>query len=68
MLLSYSYQGTAVGKQAARMADQILKGIKPSDLPIETSEFFLSINLQTAKAIDLIVADDILRHAETIIR
>jgi len=68
MLMSYSYDTTAVGKQAAGLAAQILKGAKPADLPVETSEFFLSINMQTAKAIGITVSDDILRQAGTVIR
>jgi ABC-type uncharacterized transport system substrate-binding protein len=39
------------GKQAARLADQIFQGIKPAELPVETGEFYLAINLKTAKAL-----------------
>jgi putative ABC transport system substrate-binding protein len=68
MLLSYSYDNEAVGKQAARLADQIFKGVKPADLPVETSEFFLSLNLKTADAIGLVIPDDILRQARQVFR
>jgi putative ABC transport system substrate-binding protein len=57
-----------MGKQAAGLADQILKGTKPGDLPVETAEYFLIINLQTAQAIGLDVSDEILRQADTVIR
>jgi putative ABC transport system substrate-binding protein len=67
-LLSYSWDFAAVGKQAARLADRLLKGAKPSSLPIESPEFHLSINLQTAQAIGLTIPDDILRQAATIVR
>ncbi|MBN1993101.1 MAG: ABC transporter substrate-binding protein [Anaerolineae bacterium] len=56
------------GKQAARLADQILRGIKPADLPVETAEFHLMINLRVAKAIGLNIPDEILLQADTIIR
>lgn len=45
MLTSYGVELTAVGKQSARLADQILRGIKPADLPVETAEFYFAINL-----------------------
>lgn len=67
-LVSYGMETEPVGKQAARLADQILKGTKPADLPVEVSEFFLTINLQTAEAIDLEVPEDVLRQAHFIIR
>ncbi len=67
-LTSYGFVHFEVGKQAARLADQILKGAKPADLPIETAEFFLTINLKSAKAIGLDVPDEVLRQADEIIR
>jgi putative ABC transport system substrate-binding protein len=56
------------GKQAARLADQIFKGVRPADLPVETAEFFLAINLKVAEKIGLVIPDEILRHAHIIIR
>jgi putative ABC transport system substrate-binding protein len=68
MLLSYSYDTVAVGRQAARLADQILKGVEPADLPVETAEFFLSINVKTAGAIGLDIPNSILRQAHQVFR
>lgn len=68
ILTSYGIEQVATGKQAARLADQIFKGGKPGDLPIETAEFYLVINLQAAEAIGLDIPDEILRQADTIIR
>jgi len=67
-LMGYGPRQEASGRQAARLADQILKGAKPSDLPVETAEVYLGINLQTAQAIGLEVPELILRRADTIIR
>jgi putative ABC transport system substrate-binding protein len=67
-LYSYAMKLDPTGRQAARLADQILKGIKPADLPVETTEFFLAINLKTAEAIGLTLPDDILSQADTIYR
>lgn len=67
-LYSYAMKLGAAGKQSARLADQILKGVKPADLPVETAEFFLAVNLKTAQAIGLTIPDNILSQAETIYR
>ncbi|MCI0714462.1 MAG: ABC transporter substrate-binding protein [Chloroflexi bacterium] len=67
-LISYSMDFIAVGEQAARLAAQILEGAEPSDLPVEVSEFFLTINLHTADEIGLEIGDDILRQADDIVR
>jgi putative ABC transport system substrate-binding protein len=56
------------GKQAARLADQIFKGAEPADTPVEVAEFYLAVNLKTAKAIGLAIPDEILRQADVIIR
>jgi putative ABC transport system substrate-binding protein len=67
-LYSYAMKREPTGRQAARLADQILKGMKPADLPVETTEFFLAVNLKTAQAIGLTIPDDILSQADTIYR
>lgn len=67
-LTTYGFVHHEVGAQAARMADQVLKGADPAELPVETAEFFLVINLVTAEAIGLEVSDDMLQQAEIIIR
>jgi putative ABC transport system substrate-binding protein len=68
ILTSYGWERTAAGKQAARLADQIFHGIKPANLPIETAEFYLAINLKTAEAIGLDIPDEILLQADFIVR
>jgi putative ABC transport system substrate-binding protein len=67
-LMVYGIRLDAVAKQAARLADRILSGIKPADLPVEMAEFYLAINLKTAKIIGLDISDEVLRQADTIIR
>ena len=68
-LTTYSVDLTvAARQQAARLADQILRGTKPADLPVEMAEFYLAINLKTAEAIGLDIPDDILLQADIIVR
>ena len=68
VLTSYGFDRITAGKQAARLADQIFQGVNPADLPVETPEFYLAINLKVAEAIGLDIPDEILRQAEIIIR
>ncbi len=67
-LFGYFSDNVATGQQAARLADQILKGnAKAGDLPIETAEQFLTVNLKAADALGLNVSNDLLSEADTII-
>jgi putative ABC transport system substrate-binding protein len=68
ILFSFGFQPYGVGQQASRLADQILRGAKPAGLRVETAEFILVINLQSAEAIGLEIPDDVIRDAHTVIR
>lgn len=68
VLTSFGSDQILTGRQAARLADQIFRGIKPADLPVESAEYYLAINLKAAKAIDLDIPDEILRQANIIVR
>jgi putative ABC transport system substrate-binding protein len=68
VLFAYGTNSADQGQQAARLADQILKGKKPADLLVATAESFLRIDLKTATAIGLDIPDAILRQADTIMR
>jgi putative tryptophan/tyrosine transport system substrate-binding protein len=68
VLVTYAGDWPSMGQQAARLADQILKGAKPADLPVETAEHFLRIDMRTAAAIGLEITDEILRQADVVVR
>jgi putative ABC transport system substrate-binding protein len=67
-LMSFSTDAFSSGRNAAWIAKRILQGTKPADIPIETSEVILTINLKTAGKIGINVPDDILIQADVIIR
>jgi putative ABC transport system substrate-binding protein len=67
-LLSWGLDFVDVYRQAAVYADRLLRGEKPSDLPIQApNKFELSINLKTAKALGLNVPPTLLAAADEVI-
>ncbi len=67
-LFAFGHRHYANGQLAASLANQIFEGTKPADLPVETAETFLVVNLKTAQAIGLEVPYDVLETADEIIR
>lgn len=65
--ISYAFDFRSLGRQSARLVDQVLRGVKPGDLPVETVEFSLVINQYIAKEIGLTIPDEILQQADSII-
>ena len=67
-LLSYGTELTDNFRRAAGYADRILRGAKPSELPVQAPvKFELVINIKTAKALDLKVPPTLLALADEVI-
>jgi putative ABC transport system substrate-binding protein len=67
-LMSYGPNWPHMWRRAADLVDKILRGTKPSDIPVEQpTEFDLVINLTTAKALGLTIPDKLLALANAVI-
>lgn len=67
-LISYSDVDDRTGLQAARLADSILRGTPPSDLPVEIANFSLGVNLISARSIGIDISNDVLQQSDFIVR
>jgi len=67
-LMSYGSDQSEHGRLIADIADKIMKGSKPSEIPImQPTKFELAINLKTAKTLGLTVPPELLATADEVI-
>jgi putative tryptophan/tyrosine transport system substrate-binding protein len=67
-LLGYGPSVEDIYRRVAALADKILKGAKPADLPVEQpTKFELVVNLKTAKMLGLTIPQAVLLRADQLI-
>jgi putative ABC transport system substrate-binding protein len=67
-LMAYGIDLSDLGHRIADMADQILKGAKPADIPIfRPTKFELSINLKAAKTLGIELPPLLVARADNVI-
>lgn len=67
-VMSYGIVHHEVGIQAAHIADRILRGASPATIPVETADFFLTLNVAAANRIGLELPEEVLQQADRIVR
>ena len=67
-LMGYGPSIPASESQAAQVVDRILRGASPADLPIQTAENYLMVNLEAAELLGIDIPESILRQANLIVR
>jgi putative ABC transport system substrate-binding protein len=67
-LLSYDFSESELTRRGAAFIDKVLRGAKPSDLPMEQpTTFELGVNLKTANALGIVLPARLLLRADRVI-
>ena len=64
-MLAYGVSFPALWRRAPYFVDKILKGVKPSDIPVEQpTTFELVVSLKTARALGITLPASVLARAD----
>ena len=67
-LVSYDVDRIDIHRRTASYVDRVLRGERPGDLPFQQpTKYQLTINLKTAKALDLSLPPSLLARADEVI-
>ena len=65
--MSYSPSSIENYRHAATFVDKILRGTKAGDIPVEEpTKFELAVNMKAAKAMNLVIPQSLLLHADRV--
>jgi putative tryptophan/tyrosine transport system substrate-binding protein len=68
MLMAHGADGRELARRASSYVDRILRGAKPSELPVQyPTKFELVVNLKTARAIGVTIPEAFLAQADEVI-
>lgn len=68
LLLAFGWDVADIARRSAAYVDRILRGARPSDLPVEqVVKIKLAVNLTTARAIGLLIPPSLLARADEVI-
>ncbi|MFC1747361.1 ABC transporter substrate-binding protein [Pseudomonadota bacterium] len=68
VMIAYGQNHHSTGAQAGRLAHLVAQGVAPKNLPIETAEFYLHLDLSSADSAGIEIPDEILKHAAHVVR
>ena len=68
MLFGYETDRHQFGLQVSKLVNKVLQGSSPSDIPVETAESKLSVNLRISAIIGVEIPQTILSLAESVVR
>jgi putative tryptophan/tyrosine transport system substrate-binding protein len=67
--MAYDVNFPDLERRAATYVDKILRGVRPSELPVQQpTKFALVINVKTAKALGLVISESFLLRADQLIQ